>query len=117
MEEAKLVLIGTLGGAALGVISTIFITWIKEHYREKDRKRKIVFETALQDWTAKKDLAFQKMEKDGKPFTLQPFEAFLISNIKMTEVLFNKEINPEELQKALSESRKLIKVLNESEEN
>ena len=113
MDAQSSFIIGALGGATIGFVSSVITTFIIKYFEEKKDFRRLVLETALRNWEKTTDLT-EKLRKDtGRPATFLPLEAFLIGQADIIEAVSKKGISENEVKELLNHQDKLYNIVYE----
>lgn len=111
MSEQIILLIGTLGGAVVGALSGISITWISKIYDENRSRRELILKAATDNWKVSSELVEKISSKLGKGATFYPLDDFIVHHAKLADILMKKRIKPEDLEKALQEAEELENIM------
>lgn len=98
MQNEYLILIGALGGASIGALSTIITTWITKYYENKNAYRSLLIETGMKNWEAARESSL-KVGGD-----LYPLDCYLIHQAKIVALILEGKTSKEDLEKVLNES-------------
>lgn len=110
MKNEYILLIGTLGGALIGFLSSIFTMWISKYYENKKAYRNLLIETGLKNWEGAKEFA---LTKGGN---LYPLDSFIIHQSKLLKLIDDDKLTKENLKKLLEELKELNEVFKENTE-
>lgn len=102
-----MILIGTLGGALIGFLSSIITIWITKHYEDKKAYRHILMETGLKNWEGAKELS------KAQGGLLYPLDSFIIHQSKLIKLIEEDNLTKENLRQMLEESRELKEIFDE----
>lgn len=106
MENQVLIPIFTLSGVVVGAISSIAVTWINEHYRNKREKEKLVYELGKIYW---QEALIQGRNNPGT--YVFPLESFILSIKYLFEEITNKKIDQNNVKEVLKKHSSLMKVV------
>lgn len=81
MTSEYLVLIGTLGGSAIGAISSVIAIWVTKAYEEKTLRRQLLINAGIEQWKKAFDLANQT---GG---AVPPIEDYIIHLLALSELM------------------------------
>ena len=101
--------IGTLAGALIGSLSTLFITWLNKKSEERRHVRELVVNAAIESWKQHVSVAVAKNIAVG----IMPLDTYIIHMIKFSELILDKKINASNIEEKLAE---VTKVVNKAEE-
>lgn len=97
MKTEWLIVIGTIGGAAIGAITSLITVWISKSYERKNKIAELVFNAAIQEWK-------QRIEQISKSGGLMgSLDDFLLHMLKFSERVIDKKLSREELLKVLDD--------------
>ena len=109
MTSEIMLLIGTLGGAFIGAITTISTTWIMKHYENKKMYHQLLMETGIKNWEGAKDWSINLL-KDGQSSKLYPLELFIVHHSKIIQLIMDNNLTPETLKKVRHDMEEFNKV-------
>lgn len=101
MTPQELTVIGTLGGALIGSLATLAVTWLSKRSEDKRHHRQMVINTAVENYKAQIDAA---KITGGKVLSL---DYYVIHMLKLAELMGKRKITPEEIDKIYDESEEL----------
>jgi len=81
MKPEHLVLIGTLGGSAIGAISSVIAIWVTKAYEEKTLRRQLLINAGIEQWKK----AFDLVNQTGG--AAPPIEDFIIHLLALSELM------------------------------
>ena len=84
MNPENLVLIGTLGGSAIGAISSLIALWVTKAFEEKNLRRQLLINAGIEQWKKAIDLVNQK---GG---AVPPIEDYIIHLLALSELMAAK---------------------------
>ena len=103
INSQELLLVGTLGGAFIGALSSIFTTYIIKKFEEKKEYRKILLEAAITDWEKSNEIII----KSGKAKWLMPLDSYIIYHSKILNAVLGKKFSEKKLKQIFDESDKI----------
>jgi hypothetical protein len=104
MTPETYLLIGTLGGAFIGGAIAVVNNIINQRFEEKQRKRQIILNTAIESFRT----AIQQAERNPRITGVIPLEYYILHMSKLANVILEESPDKEKLKKALEESQALI---------
>ncbi len=108
MDSEILLIIGTLGGAIIGSLSTIFITFITKKSEERKHFKGLVVNTAFESW--KSNLELSKIQSKSRDVKILPLDTYIVHMLKVSELVFANKINKNNIEKILSEADEITKI-------
>ena len=109
MDSGILILIGTLGGAFIGAISTLGVTWLSKRTEERKHYRELIINLAIENYKEERLMARTMIEKRPQvSLMLYPLDGFIIHMTRLADLVVDKKIQPDEVKKLLSELDELI---------
>ncbi len=109
MKPEVLAVLGTLAGALIGSISTLFITWLNKKSEERRHLREITVNAAIESWKQHVSVAISKNVRAQ----IMPLDVYIIHMMKFAEVILDKRIDSSNIEEKLAE---VSKVINKAEE-
>lgn len=114
MNSEALILIGTLGGALIGALSTLGVTWLNKRSEERKHYRELIINLAVENYKEAGAMARAVLEK--RPETSQihyPFDDFIIHMVQLGELIIDKKLNPNEVKEILAKMDALTEQVHE----
>ena len=84
LKTEYLILIGTLGGAVIGAITSLVTVWITKVYEDKSRRRELLITSGLEQW---------KKAIDGahvRGGMVVPLEDYIIHLLALSDLMVTK---------------------------
>jgi len=110
MERDLLLVVGTLGGALIGSFSTIIITLITKNSEERKHFRGLVINTAFESWKSRVEMA--KIQSSHHNVQILPLDNYIVHMLKISELVFSKKINKENIENILKEADEISDIAN-----
>lgn len=108
MESDILLVVGTLGGAIIGSLSTVFITFITKKSEERKHFKGLVINTAFESW--KSNVELSKIQSKNRDVNILPLDTYIVHMLKVSELIFSNKINKTNIEKILNEADEITKI-------
>lgn len=102
-NASLLVLLGTLGGALIGSLSILTVTWLTKRSEERKHYRELIINTAVENYKEAGVLARTVLEK--RPQLSQrhyPLDMFIIHMTHLADLVVDKKIQSSDVKELLS---------------
>lgn len=102
-------IIGTVAGGCLVIVGNLITTILNNRARMREKRRELIMTTALEYWkrTDEKAVALFLSDKCPAPINSHPFESFIVSIAKASEVIGSEKISEADALKIIRELRSL----------
>lgn len=109
MSEGWMLIISSAVGATAALVGSIATAIINKVYEAKQRRKELIMTTALEYWkrTDEKAVALFLSDKCSAPINSHPFESFIVSIAKASEVIGSEKISEADALKIIRELRSL----------
>jgi hypothetical protein len=103
MNSEALILIGTLGGALIGALSTLGVTWLNKRSEERKHYRELIINLAVENYKEAGIMARAMLERRPDISQIQyPLDDFIIRMVQLGELIIDKKLNPTEIKDILA---------------
>jgi hypothetical protein len=108
MNSEILIIIGTLGGALIGALSTLGVTWLTRRSEERKHYRELIINLAVENY--KEEGAMARAILERRPEISQvhyPLDDFIIHMAQLADLVIDKKMHRGEVRKILAELNEL----------
>jgi len=109
MKPEIIVLIGTLGGAFLGFLTSIITILVNRHYENKKSYQEALLTAAIKHWEATKEAALR-----GQIDYLYPLDTFILHYAKIIRMISENKLDKENIEKTIKECDEIYKIYSQS---
>ena len=102
-------MIGTIGGALIGSLSTALIAFLSHRSEERKHLRQLIIGTAVENW--KQSIEVTKFDTSRKHKFIVPLDNYIIHMMKLSELVNEGSITPEKATRKLREIEELVDTL------
>ncbi len=102
IDAATATVIAAIVGAGVGGFVTLFGQWLSRRSEERRHLRQLVIQTAIENWRFTSEAA-EKLAATGYHVERYPLDSFVLHMLKLSEILEERHITPELVQKKLRE--------------
>lgn len=102
-------MVAALGGAVVGALSTLLVTWINNRSAERRHVKELVFTAATENWKKTIEVA---AEQPGK-HAIAPLDDFIVGLIATADLFFGRRVTKANVQELLEEADILSEKINE----
>ena len=103
MDSGTYALIGALGGAFIGFLSTAIVTYITKRYDSEKHIKELIIKTAIENWKLKNETAKASSRATGIPKRMMPLDAYIVHMLKFSDIILNKKLTTKNIAKKLEE--------------
>ena len=108
-SSEELTVIGTLGGAFVGALSSTIISMVNKRSDEKRHFRELVVKTASEHWRHVAEISTAK--------TMPPLTDYIVHIVKMCDLALNDKLTADNVKPKLQEISALMDILYEHAKN
>lgn len=100
-------LIGALGGAFIGFLSTIIVTYITKRYEEKKHTKELIIKAAIDNWKVTQESIQKWATTSNKQIIMPPLDEYLIHMWQFYKIVLNTKITHQNIEEKLLEAKKI----------
>jgi hypothetical protein len=104
IDPSLLAVLGTLGGALIGSMSTIFGNWLTKRHELKKHRESLVFQNALEEWKAGLDFS---TKVKGVTVKLHPVITYVDFYWRLMRLIEKGNLTDQKMEEFLQESMKI----------
>lgn len=101
MQSELIVVIGTLGGAAIGALGAFGTTWLTKRIEDRKNLREFAVKAAIESWNLHKTTSKN----------IYPIDHFIIHSVLMLELATEKNLDPTTLRPRLERINAIVSAL------
>ena len=105
-------LVSAIAGGSLVGVFNFAMRWQDRRAEGKRHLREIAFKAAIEEWKQHLSFAVEVNKTTGRKSFVQPLIAYLIHQIKISDIFLEGEITKENLSAKFSEVDKIMEELN-----
>jgi hypothetical protein len=117
MKTEILIALVSLGGVALGSLSTLAVTFLNRRFDDRRHLRQVAIEAAVQNWKQDIEIANTIGKLTRQNVGINPLDTYIIHMLQLAELMSSKGITAENVQDKLARIYEITDAVSESAKN